>query len=483
MFVPIYRLYVLVVALFALLVFATSWWTVFGAEGLRDNPANQRELLEQARIERGLIRAADGTVLARSVQRADGTYTRRYPQGDLFSHAVGYSFIRFGRTGLESSRNDVLTGEDDEITSFVDQLTGRREVGDDVTTTLDARAQRAAIEALGGNKGAVVAMDPRTGAVRVMASFPQYDPNDIPRNRARLDRQEGAPLLNRATQAAYDPGSAMKVVTAVAALDSGQYSPDSVLDGSSPKTISGTTLQNFGGQSFGSVDLTTALTNSVNTVWAQVGVDLGRERMARYMERFGFYVRPPLDYPPFQRDPSGEFRNGRLLSPTSERIDVGRMAIGQDNAPCEGQRGGTCGLKVTPLQMAMVAAAVANAGTLVKPHFTDRIVDPDGRVSDDIGTSPVRRVMRRNTARQVAEMMSNVVREGSGTAAALSGIQVAGKTGTAERPDGSNQVWFIGFAPVDDPRIAVAVTVERSDGTGGTVAGPIAKQVLEVLLQ
>jgi penicillin-binding protein A len=194
-------------------------------------------------------------------------------------------------------------------------------------------------------------------------------------------------------------------------------------------------------------------------------------------------VRPPLDYPPSQRDPSGEFRNGRLLSPTSERIDVGRMAIGQDNAPCEGQRGGTCGLKVTPLQMAMVAAAVANAGTLVKPHFTDRIVDPDGRVSDDVGTSPFRRVMQRNTARQVAEMMSNVVREGSGTAAALSGIQVAGKTGTAERPDGSNQVWFIGFAPVDDPRIAVAVTVERSDGTGGVVAGPIAKQVLEVLLQ
>ena len=471
MFVPIYRLYVLVVVLFAVLVTATSWWTVFGAESLRDNPANRRGLLEQARVQRGLIRAADGTVLARSVRRPDDTFTRRYPQRRLMSHMVGYSFLRYGQAGLERSRNDALIGERDELTSIFDQLTGRREVGDDVITTLDVRAQRAAVDALAGRKGAVVALDPDSGAVKVMASYPQFDPNEVPDTLARLNRDPDAPLLNRATQGRYAPGSVFKVVTAAAALDTGRYEPDSVVDGSSPRTISGVPLFNAGGAGFGPITLTRALTQSVNTVWAQVGETLGKATMARYMERFGFYARPPLDYPPGQRFASGEFGpDGELLSPTSDRIDVGRMAIGQDK------------LQVTPLQMAMVAAAVANDGAIARPHLTDRIVDPDGRVRDDVGRTTFSRVMRRQTARQLREMMSNVVNEGTGTAAALSGIQVAGKTGTAERGDGTNQVWFIALAPVDDPQVAIAVTVERTDGQGGTVAAPIARQVLQTLL-
>jgi peptidoglycan glycosyltransferase len=218
------------------------------------------------------------------------------------------------------------------------------------------------------------------------------------------------------------------------------------------------------------VDLTTALTQSVNTVWAQVGESLGRSILGRYMERFGFFAKPPLDYPADQRYASGEYFNGNLLSPTSSRIDVGRMAIGQDK------------LLVTPLQMAMVASAVANGGVLVRPHMTGKVVDPDGRVRDDVGTSVYHRVMKPDTARKLTQMMANVVKEGTGTAAALSGISVAGKTGTAEIGNGLNQVWFIAFAPVDHPRIAVAATVERSSGTGGEIAGPIAKRVMEALL-
>ncbi|HVE68904.1 MAG TPA: penicillin-binding protein 2 [Solirubrobacteraceae bacterium] len=470
MFGPIYRLYILVVGLFGVLIFATSWWTVFGAEPLRDNPANRRPLLEQARIKRGLIKASDGTVLARSVQRPDGTYTRRYPQGELLSHVIGYSFLRFGQVGLERSRNAELTGERDELTSIFDQLTGEREVGDDVTTTLDREAQQTAIDALDGQKGSVVALDPGSGAVKVMASYPQFDPNDIPDTLTRLNRDPDAPLLNRATQGRYAPGSTFKVVTAAAALDSGRFTPDSVVDGSSPKEISGVPLTNSGGASFGSITLTSALTQSVNTVWAEVGETLGKRTMAEYMQRFGFYRRPPLDYPPGQRFASGEFFEGELLSPTSDRIDVGRMAIGQDK------------LQVTPLEMAMVAAAVANDGVLSRPHLTDRVVDSDGRVREDVGRSTFSRVMKPQTAAALREMMSNVVREGTGTAAALSGIEVAGKTGTAERGDGTNQVWFIALAPVENPQVAIAVTVERTDGQGGTVAAPIAKQVLERLL-
>ncbi len=471
MFTPIYRLFVVVVVLFGVLVFATSWWTVFGADPLRDNPANRRALLEQARIKRGLIKAADGTVLARSVKRSDGTFTRRYPQGELLSHAVGYSFIRFGQAGLERSRNSALTGARDDITSIVDELQGKRQEGDDVFTTLDTRAQRVAIDALGGQKGAVVALDPKSGAVKVMASVPQYDPNKIPDIFGRLNQDPDAPLLNRTTQGQYPPGSTFKVVTATAALDSGKFTPDSVLNGDSPKEISGAPLSNSGGSSFGDISLTTALTNSVNTVWAQVGQAVGQRTMAKYMERFGFYARPPLDYPAGQRYVSGVFTSSGLTPATSNQVDIGRVAIGQG------------GLLATPLQMAMVAAAVANGGTLVKAHLTDRIVDPDGRVSDDIGTSKYHRVMSGDTASKLTQMMANVVKEGTGTAAALSGIEVAGKTGTAEVENGAaNQVWFIGFAPRQDPKVAVAVTVERSDGQGGTVAAPIAKQVMETLL-
>jgi peptidoglycan glycosyltransferase len=470
-FAPIYRLFIVVVVLFGVLVFATSWWTVFGADPLRDNPANRRALLEQARIKRGVIKAADGTVLARSVKRSDGTFTRRYPQGELLSHAVGYSFIRFGQAGLERARNAALTGERDDITSIVDELQGKRQEGDDVITTLDTRAQRVAIDALGGQKGAVVAMDPKSGAVKVMASVPQYDPNDIPDIFGRLNQDPDAPLLNRTTQGQYPPGSTFKVVTAVAGIDSGKFSPDSVLNGDSPKTISGASLSNDGGESFGDINLTQALTNSVNTVWAQVAEGVGKPTLAKYMERFGFYARPPLDYPAGQRYVSGVFTQRGLTPVTSGLVDVGRVGIGQG------------GLLGTPLQMAMVASAVANGGTLVKPHMTDRVVDPDGRVTDDIGTTKYHRVMSGSTATKLTQMMSQVVKEGTGTAAALSGIEVAGKTGTAEVENGAtNQVWFIGFAPVGDPKVAVAVTVERSDGFGGTVAAPIAKQVMETLL-
>jgi peptidoglycan glycosyltransferase len=472
MSLPVRRLFVVVVALFGALVVFTSRWTVFEAKSLNDNPLNRRQLLEQLQIKRGLITAADGTVLARSVRGRGGVYRRRYPQGDLLAHAIGYWSISFGRAGLERARNDDLAGQGSDLGSIVDQLQGKRRDGDDVQTTLDPQAQRTAIDALGGQRGAVVALDPTNGDVKVMASYPQFDPNTVTRGGyPRLAREPGAPLLNRTTQGEYPPGSTFKVMTAVAAIDSGRYSKDSVVNGDSPKTISGVPLSNDFGQSFGDIDLTTALTHSVNTVWAQIGESLGRALMGRYMERFGFYAKPPLDYPADQRYASGEYYRGSLLAPDSRVIDVGRMAIGQDK------------LLVTPLQMAMVAAAVANHGVLVRPHLTKRVIDPDGRVRDDVGASVYHRVMKADTAARVGEMMANVVKEGTGTAAALQGIDVAGKTGTAEIQSGVNQVWFIAYAPTDHPRIAVAVTVERSSGQGGTVAAPIAKQVMQELLR
>jgi peptidoglycan glycosyltransferase len=473
---PILRLFGVAVVLFALLVAWTSRWTVFEAEALRDNALNKREVLEQQRVKRGVIRAADGTILARSVPAGAGTWSRRYPTGDLFAHSVGYSFpLTVSQSGLERSRNDELAGERDDIESIIDELAGRDQVGEDLRTSLDPEAQRVALEGLGGQRGAVVALEPRTGRVKVMASFPTFDPNVL-RNARNTDALQDGSALNRATLGQYPPGSTFKVVTAVAAIDSGKYTKDSLVDGRSPKTISGAPLSNFSNEQFGAIPLTTALTNSVNTVWAEVGVKLGRETMDEYMRRFGFYERVPVDLPAGERGASGVTVQGRrgFVPVTSDSVDLGRVAIGQG------------GLLATPLQMAMVASAVANDGELVEPVLTERVVDQDGRTTDRIEPETIEQVMKSETAQQVGDMMADVVSEGTGTAAALSGISVAGKTGTAEI-DIANRIntpWFIGFAPRENPKYAVAVAIERAPGgTGGQVAAPIAKRVLETLLQ
>jgi penicillin-binding protein A len=467
--VPIARLFGVIVLLFALLVVWTSRWTVFDAGALNNDVLNRRTLIDELKIKRGRIIADDGTVLARSVPAAAGTYSRFYPTSNLFAHAVGYSIAAQGRSaGLERSRGDALRGVQTGLSSIFGQLTPRR-VGDDVYTSLDPKAQRVALQGLAGRAGSVVALDPRTGAVKVMVALPDYNDNHPDAKGPSVS------TFNRATQSGYPPGSTFKVVTATAAIDSGQFTPNSVVNGNSPKTISGVPLSNDLNQSFGPITLTKALTYSVNTVWAQVAEQVGRATMTKYMKRFGFYAKPPLDYPPEQIAESRPYSpRGRPYPPASPQEDIGRIGIGQG------------GLAVTPLQMAMVAAAVANGGKLMTPRLATKAVDQDGRTVQTYKPSVMSQVMSPSTAAQVTQMMKNVVEEGTGTPAQLGNISVAGKTGTAQVGIvGSNltQPWFIGFAPVENPKVAVAVTVERTQGGfGGTVAAPIAKQVIQTLL-
>jgi penicillin-binding protein A len=474
------QLYGLFALLFALLVGFTAYWAVVDAEGLEDNPDNRRALIEEQTIPRGLIYARDGnTVLARNrAVRRGGTriFVREYPRAGQFAHPVGYSFIRNGQISLEESRDDDLVGEEDEFESILSGLEDREREGKDVITNLDVAGTEAAVAGLAGRKGSVVAIEPQTGKVRVMVSIPEYDPNRIPSNSREIFNDPNQPDLNRSTQERYAPGSTFKVVTATAALDSGKVSPDSIIDGSSPKEISGVPLENSGGQSFGAISFTDALTNSVNTVFAQVGEDIGRDTLVEYMRRFGFYEDPELDYPGEQMVPSGILNaDGDFVD---DGFDVGRVAIGQGGA--EGQ------IQTTPMQMALVASAIANEGRLMRPQLTDRIVRKDGRVAERIQPDLQSQVMKPETSQQLADMMSRVVEEGTGTAAALSGIQVAGKTGTAEVGSAAQftQPWFIAFAPVEDPQIAIAVTVEQqpSGSQGGTVAAPIAADVIEAVL-
>jgi peptidoglycan glycosyltransferase len=466
------RLFGVIVVLFGLLIVFTTRWTVIDKTSLDNNPLNTLTLIQELKIKRGKILADDGTVLARSVPAGGGTWNRTYPTGPLFAQAVGYSNLAQGQAaGLELSDGQYTRGLQTGLNSVFGQLSPHR-VGDDVYTTLDPKAQQVAVQGLAGQAGSVVAINPRTGAVKVMYSNPSYNDNKP----TSTCVAPSCSLLNRATQANYPPGSTFKVVTAAAAIDSGQYTPSSTVNGNSPIIVSGVPLANDSNQSWGPVDLTTALTYSINTVWAQVAEHLGRGTMTDYMKRFGFYSKPPLDYPPDELNISEPFPPGssKPYPPGSPNEDIGRIGIGEG------------GLQVTPLQMAMVAGAVANGGKLMVPHMTERVVNSDGVSVKTISPTVYNQVMKSSTAQELTQMMRKVVEEGTGTAAQLGGINVAGKTGTAQigaQGSGLTQPWFIGFAPIEDPKVAVAVTVDESQGGfGGTVAAPIAKDVIQTLL-
>jgi penicillin-binding protein A len=464
---PIVRLFGLLVILFALLFVWTSRWTVIDASSLNSNPLNVRPLLAELQTKGGRILADDGTVLAKPVRGPGGTWNRSYPTGSLFAQAIGYSIPAQGRSsGLERYRAPELRGAPTGIGSVFGPLTTRR-VGNDVYTTLDPKAQRAAQQALGSQRGSVVALNPRTGAVLVMYSNPSYDPNNL--------NQPGATTFNRATQGSYAPGSTFKIVTASAGVDSGKYTPNSYINGNSPLLVSGVPLNNDGNQSWGPVSLTTAMTYSINTVFAQVAETVGRAGMTSYMKKFGFYAKPPLDYPANEMNVSTIISpSGRPYPPASPREDIGRIGIGQG------------GVIVTPLQDAMDAAAVANGGNLMTPHMTSKIVNPDGATVQTITPTVYQHVMSAASASAVTGMMEKVVEEGTGTTVQIPGITIAGKTGTASiGATGSNltQPSFVAFAPAQNPKVAIAVMVDESQGGfGAQVAAPIAKSVIQTLL-
>ena len=481
------KLYAFILFLFVLLIAFTSNWTVFAQDDLENQQANKRPLLEQQTIARGKIISSDGQVLAVSEPVGKGeskTYERNYPEGDLFGNPVGYDHIETGRTGIELSENDVLVGDKNEFASILEQLQGQTEAGSDLTVTLDAGAQKLATDLISARgPGSLVAIEPSTGAVRAMVSWPGFDPNTVD-DEAAIDALDAIPadkppkLFNRATQGGYPPGSTMKVVTATAALDSGQYTPDSIVDGSNGVKISGVPLLNDDGTDDPEISLTDALTHSVNTAWAQVAEDLGPETMVEYMKRYGFYEVPQLDYPPRQMTASGPRRNtdGELVE---DGFDVGRVGIGQ------GGDEGT--MLVTPLQMAEVAATVANDGRLMKPTFLQQVTDPDGRVTQELDPEEQSQVMSEESASELTDMMVSVTEDGTASNLSVGGgaVTFAGKTGTAERnlEQGINQPWFIMFAPADDPQIAIAATIEECSGClGGVVAGPIATQVADYFL-
>jgi peptidoglycan glycosyltransferase len=478
----IVKLFAFVVVLFGVLVGFTSYWSVFDAKALKEKEANKRPLLEQQQIRRGRILAADGTVLARSVPKGHGSgrrYVRRYPEGKLFGHPLGYSYVRYGDSELEQFHNEELVGSESEFGSILDQLTGRNQEGDDVVTNLDMAAQRTAMADLqAAGFGAVVAIEPSTGRILVLASNPSYDPNRVPLELTKLNKNEvETPLFDRATQGQFPPGSTFKVVTAAAGLESGTITPETAFAAPGSLEVEGTPLQNDFTQSFPPITLDTALTNSVNTWFGQLGQKVGQDALFEQMEKFGFNATPAIDLPAEEVSKSGVYSEEKLLG-KNDPVDLARVAIGQER------------LAVTPLQMAEVAAAVANGGRLMKPQLWSRVVDSDGRVVKRMEPSEYSQAVSSQTAEELTTAMEGVVSEGTGTNAAIPGVRVAGKTGTAETPGSlacgggseENQAWFMGFAPAEEPKIAIAATIGCTTQFGNDVAAPIFRDVAETIL-
>jgi peptidoglycan glycosyltransferase len=472
------------VGLIVALVVATTYWQAWAAGDLADRQDNQIERVAQFTIKRGEIRSRGLDFARNRAEKVGGRtlYFREYPQRGLAAHVHGYSTQSRFRTGLERSMNDYLTGQNANLSTVLDttldRLKGATIEGNDLVLTLHPGGQRAALDALGSRCGAVVALEVATGKVLAMASSPTYDPNLVEGSfdrvtGVRADCKRPDALLNRATAGLYAPGSTFKVLTAAAAIDSGRFQPSSSFVDPGYCEVYGKRVNNYDTSSpFGRLDLATALKHSVNSVFCNIGKELGAKLLVDYAKRFGFYSTPPLETPSNERAPSGLYDGTELFDPKEDTdVDPGRFAFGQER------------LLVTPLQMAMLAGTIANNGVVMRPYVVDRIVAPDGSIVVRTKREELGRAVKPETAQAVAAMMREAVEGGTGTAARIPGVTVGGKTGTAETGiAGLNTTWFISYAGRTRPEIAIAVVVEQQNSTGGQTAAPVARDVLQALL-
>lgn len=467
--------------MFALLVANLTYIMVIKAEEYQSYPGNNHTLMKEAETERGSISTYDGVVLAESVQQDDGTYERTYPQGSMASHVVGYYSQQYGTSGIEASMNDTLKGQENfaSWTDVINAAAGIEQPGNDVTLTLNSKIQAAAEQVLEGYSGAVVVLDPNTGAVLASASSPTYSNADIDQLLAAAaggTDDSGGALINRAMNSLYAPGSTFKMVTLTSALENGVMTTDSVIDAPAFMEIGNARVTNAGDVGYGEVGLQRAFEVSSNTAFGQIGVDLGAETLMDTAEKFGFNKDLDLEVP----------------LTTSLTGDADQMTTWETAWAACGQAVGdssthTVGPQATVMQMAMVGAAIANDGVLQQPYFVDGVYNAQGERSYTGSGISLGSVMDASTANEITQMMEGVVNNGTGYAAAIDGVQVAGKTGTAETGKEYDDSWFVGFAPADNPSVVVAVVIEQGvnadaeDESG--LASPRAKTVLETALE
>ncbi len=486
---PIRTVSIFCLLLFVALMANATYLQYFQADTLEDHAGNARVFNAAYSRERGAI-VAGRAPIAESVPVDDQyEFLRRYPEPFKYAPLTGYFSYEYGAGGLERSQNAVLSGEDDRlfVTRLVDLLSNDGTQGGNVQVTVDRAAQDAAWEGLtsvpGDVEGAVVALEPKTGKVLAMVSTPSYDPNRLASHDfaavrqtwRRLNDDDAEPLLNRGTQKTLPPGSTFKLVTAAAALESGDYSSaeDQVPGGSSyqlPQTAGDTGLIDNEGRSCGSdtIRFTQAMGQSCNTTFAQLAIEVGADAMRKQAEAFGFNATALEDLP-----------------------EAASTFPSDANEPQTGQSGiGQFDVRATPLQMAMVAAGIANNGTVMRPYVVDEVQSADLDVVETTQPEEYSDAVSAATARELSKLMVYTVEQGTAGAAAIPGVSVAGKTGTAQsgQEDVPPYAWFVSFAPADDPQVAVAVMIEKADMprgeiAGGRIGGPIAKAVMEAVIK
>ena len=475
---PIRRVALIAMIMFALLLANGTYMMIFRQDSLAAQPQNRRVRDAEFAQNRGAILAAGKVEMAKTVPSKDRfKYQRVYPDGKLYAPITGFFSYDRASSALESTYNAQLAGTDDAlfVRRLIDMATNKTPKGATVQTTIVPKIQKAATEALGNQKGAVVALDPKSGAVLAMVTSPTYDPNDIASHDIeaagkaydRLASDPQHPLANRAAREIYPPGSTFKLVTAAAALADGK-TPDSTVESPDRLKLPGTRVYlsnstNCGGTK---ITITQALKVSCNTAFANLGLEVGAAKLRDQAQLFGFDRRHLSDL-------------GGVASQFPDKLTEAQLALSSI---------GQYDVAASPLQMAMVSAAIANDGVLMDPYVVSSVWSADLKPIETHKQQELSTAMTSDNAKELQQMMLQVVNQGTGHNAQIPGVEVAGKTGTAQSdPKRKPFAWFTSFAPVDNPAVAVAVIVEdadipRNDIAGGRLAAPIAKAVMQAAL-
>ncbi|HIV85331.1 MAG TPA: peptidoglycan glycosyltransferase [Candidatus Monoglobus merdigallinarum] len=450
----IIRVLVGIALLFLVLISYLLWFNMFKADEISTNPYNKRQWESELEVKRGDIYSQDGVLLAETEIDGDAR-NRIYPRGRLYSHIIGYYSQVYGKTQLEMTYDSDLIGKENIGITLNDIRSGNN-----LHLTIIDELQEYAYDQLDGRNGAIVAIEPTTGQVLAMVSLPDFDPMTIEEDWSEMMEDEDSPFLARATQGLYPPGSTYKIVTAAGAYDNGMT--DMTFNDNGVFESGDVTVYNYGRESYGNIDLKRAFEVSSNYAFCTMGYELGAENVKLEAEKFGVNKDLSFDIPTSK----SEIQYSRMTD-----LDGALVSIGQG------------GLVMTPLHVALMGSAVANGGKMMKPYLVETITTENGTVIGQTRPSVMYESIGSACAEYIEDMMIGVIEDGTGTSAQLSGITVAGKTGTAENESEEDHAWFVGYAPAEQPTICVAVVLENDGGSGGRNAAPIARNVIRKFLE
>ena len=450
----IIRVLIAISLLFLALVTYLLWFNMFRAKDVYTNSYNKRQWESEQQVQRGEIYSQDGVLLAETEMDGDARI-RKYPKGRLYSHIIGYCSQVYGKTQLEMSHDDDLIGK-----GTISLTLNEIKHGNNLNLTINDELQEYAYEQLDGRDGAIVAMEPTTGQILAMVSLPDFNPETIEKDWPSMMEDENSPFLARATQGLYPPGSTYKIVTAAGVYDNGMTTETFDDEGLFKKDD--VTVYNYNKESFGKLDIKTAFEVSSNYVFCTLGYEMGADAVKAEAEKFGVNKSFDFDIPVSQ---------SQIQYKKMTDLDGALVSIGQG------------GLVMTPLHVAMMASAVANNGKMMKPYLVETVTTENGTVIGQTKPSVLYDSIGTACADYIEDMMIGVVEDGTGTGAQISGITVAGKTGTAENETDKDHAWFVGYAPVENPTICVAVVLENAATSGGKSAVPIAKNIIRKFLK